>query len=177
MPELEFWHVAVWTKKSAIRVSHRFLQCFPSKKQKPEVFAHSHVFSIGIYGVPCLLRFFRFGPVSSFAFVCLLVSLSLLEGGWGGDVDIHGDAACDIRLCFSSYVLFLSWGWEGGMGGMLTSMAMRLVQLCYSLMCFLFSFAFVGGGGGGGGGAMAIICARSFRILLCGGRVCFVTVC
>ena len=37
------------------------------------------------------------------------------------------------------------------MGGMLTSMAMRLVQLCYSLMCFLFSFAFVGGGGWGWG--------------------------
>ena len=64
---------------------------------------------------------------------------------------------------------------------MLTYMAMRLVILDNVLLLVLSCFRGGGGGGEGGWGgmltSMAIIFSMSFQILLCGGRICFVTVC
>ena len=49
----------------------------------------------------------------------VLVSLGGRRDGGGVDVNVHADAACDIRLCFYSYILLLSWGggWAGGWVG------------------------------------------------------------
>ena len=52
-----------------------------------------------------------------FAYVCCLMFLCFR----GGDINVHADAASDICVCFSSYVLLLSWGgggagWEMGWG-------------------------------------------------------------
>ena len=123
VPELEFWHVADWTRNLRfgfrIGVYSAFLE-----KTKSEVFAHSHVFSTGIYG----FTVFRAFSVSALAcnspallpwLSSALVSLSLYGflGGWGGvggDVNVHGDAACDVLICFASHFRLPSWG--GGEG-------------------------------------------------------------
>ena len=49
-----------------------------------------------------------------FASVVLLIFFAFVGVG---DVNVHGDAACDIRLCFSSYVPLLSYGGVGVVAG------------------------------------------------------------
>ena len=49
-----------------------------------------------------------------FAYVCFLFSVAL---GDGGDVDVHGDAACDIRLISFFFLFSFAFGGGGGGGG------------------------------------------------------------
>ena len=66
------------------------------------------------------------------------------------------------------------------MGGMLTSMPMRLVIFAYVCNHIFFCFRGRRGWGGAKRGmlkSMAMTFSMSVRILLRGGRVCFVTAC
>ena len=56
LPELEFWHVAVWTKNLRFVFRIGFYSAV-LEKQKTRGLAHSRVFPVGIC-VPCLLRCF-----------------------------------------------------------------------------------------------------------------------
>ena len=103
LPELEFWHVAVWTKNLRFVFRIGFYSAV-LEKQKTRGLAHSRVFPVGIC-VPCLLPcFFWLATrlVSSVAFVCLLVSLSLfgfLEGlgrGMGGEGGCERPCRCSL---------------------------------------------------------------------------------
>ena len=63
-------------------------------------------FSVSIFGLQ--LGRFRLWLSSAVSFLFLfLVSWGGGEGGVGGDVNVHADAACDIRLCVSSYCRLL----------------------------------------------------------------------
>ena len=101
-PELEFWHVAVWTKTLRFGCRIGFYSAF-REKTKRQGFCSRLSF---------LSKFTVFRAFS--------VSVFGLELGW-------------FRLWLSSAFsfLFLFWfpggGWGGGMGGILTSMAMRLL--------------------------------------------------
>ena len=157
MAELECWHVAFWTKNLRFGFRILFFTVLSEIKTRSEVFAHSHVVSIGFYGVPCLLRF-RFWLatrlVSSVAFRPLpsRFSLSFLfpggvgRGEGGGNVNVNADAAC-LLFAFA----FLRGRGDAG-GCVLTSTVLRLVIIAYVFLVIFNCFRGGGRRGAGGGG-------------------------
>ena len=82
----------------------------------------------------------------------LLMLCCFRGGGIGGNINVHADAACDVRLCFSYCAFLLSWRRRVGEGGWGGDASVHGDTVCDIRLRFSSYLILLSGGGGGEGG-------------------------